>query len=307
MQLAMITIQQVLVLFVLIFAGFICVKAGAVKIEGKKAFSDLLVYFVVPCMIINSYLTDFDSDIFRNILYALWLSVLLIAIGIAVTFILSMRIKDDNLPVVRFGCMFSNAAYMGFPLIQALFGTEGLIYASAFVTVFNILLWTLGYSVVSRTISWKMVVKKIFTTPATLAVFAGIIIFVLRIPMPSVLHQAISAAGAVNTPLSMFITGMIIAASDIKKMFVNKLVYFSIIVRMIIIPAICIAVFELLNIYGMVANIVIILEACPCAAITSVFAVQFNYDDDVAAASVVLTTLVSIVTLPIVAFIITTL
>ena len=71
MQLAMITIQQVLVLFVLIFAGFICVKAGAVKIEGKKAFSDLLVYFVVPCMIINSYLTDFDSDIFRNILYAL--------------------------------------------------------------------------------------------------------------------------------------------------------------------------------------------------------------------------------------------
>ena len=100
MQLAMITIQQVLVLFVLIFAGFICVKAGAVKREGKKAFSDLLVYFVVPCMIINSYLTDFDSDIFRNILYALWLSVLLIAIGIAVTFILSMRIKDDNLPVV---------------------------------------------------------------------------------------------------------------------------------------------------------------------------------------------------------------
>ena len=296
MQLAMITIQQVLVLFVLIFAGFICVKAGAVKIEGKKAFSDLLVYFVVPCMIINSYLTDFDSDIFRNILYALWLSVLLIVIGIAVTFILSMRIKDDNLPVVRFGCMFSNAAYMGFPLIQALFGSEG-----------HILLWTLGYSVVSRTISWKMVVKKIFTTPATLAVFAGIIIFVLRIPMPSVLHQAISAAGAVNTPLSMFITGMIIAASDIKKMFANKLVYFSIIVRMIIIPAICIAVFELLNIHGMVANIVIILEACPCAAITSVFAVQFNYDDDVAAASVVLTTLVSIVTLPIVAFVITTL
>ena len=100
---------------------------------------------------------------------------------------------------------------------------------------------------------------------------------------------------------------MIIAASDIKKMFVNKLVYFSIIVRMIIIPALCIAVFELLNIHGMVANIVIILEACPCAAITSVFAVQFNYDDDVAAASVVLTTLVSIVTLPIVSFIITTL
>ena len=152
-----------------------------------------------------------------------------------------------------------------------------------------------------------VLVLTLFLEQSLPAGIAGIIIFVLRIPMPSVLHQVISAAGAVNTPLSMFITGMIIAASDIKKMFANKLVYFSIIVRMIIIPAICIAVFELLNIHGMVANIVIILEACPCAAITSVFAVQFNYDDDVAAASVVLTTLVSIVTLPIVAFVITTL
>lgn len=203
--------------------------------------------------------------------------------------------------------MFSNAAYMGFPLIQALFGSEGLIYASAFVTVFNILLWTLGYSVVSRTISLKLVIKKIFTTPATIAVFLGLIIFMARIPLPGVLSQAIGLAGAVNTPLSMFITGMIIAASDIKSMLSNRLVYFAIVVRMIIIPAICVAVFLLLGIRGMVANIVLILEACPCAAITSVFAVQFDYDDDVAAASVVLTTFVSIITLPLVAFIITTL
>ena len=113
MQLAMITIQQVLVLFVLIFAGFICVKAGAVKIEGKKAFSDLLVYFVVPCMIINSYLTDFDSDIFRNILYALWLSVLLIAIGIAVTFILSTSFSTST---VYFNVSLLNVGF-NFPLL----------------------------------------------------------------------------------------------------------------------------------------------------------------------------------------------
>lgn len=97
MQLAMITAQQVIVLFILIFAGFICVKSGAVSIEGKKSFSDLLVYFVVPCMIVNSYLTDFNADIFKNILYALGLSVLLLFIGIVVTWVLSLRIKDKNL------------------------------------------------------------------------------------------------------------------------------------------------------------------------------------------------------------------
>lgn len=134
MTLALITAKQVIVLFILIFSGFICVKTGAVKIEGRKAFSDLLVYFVVPCMIINSYLTEFDDNIFKNILYALGLSILLLVVGFAITFLLSFKLKGDNVPIVRFGCMFSNAAYMGFPLIQALFGSEGLIYASAFVT-----------------------------------------------------------------------------------------------------------------------------------------------------------------------------
>ena len=166
MMLALITAKQVIVLFILIFSGFICVKTGAVKIEGRKAFSDLLVYFVVPCMIINSYLTEFDDNIFKNILYALGLSILLLVVGFAITFLLSFKLKGDNVPIVRFGCMFSNAAYMGFPLIQALFGSEGLIYASAFVTAFNIFLWTLGYSIVSRTFDLKAIVKKIFTTPA---------------------------------------------------------------------------------------------------------------------------------------------
>ena len=133
MTLALITAKQVIVLFILIFSGFICVKTGVVKIEGRKAFSDLLVYFVVPCMIINSYLTEFDDNIFKNILYALGLSILLLVVGFAITFLLSFKLKGDNVPIVRFGCMFSNAAYMGFPLIQALFGSEGLIYASAFV------------------------------------------------------------------------------------------------------------------------------------------------------------------------------
>lgn len=306
MQLAVITAKQVLILFILIFAGFICVKTKAVKIEGKKAFSDLLVYFVVPCMIVNSYLTEFNKEIFNNILQAFGLGVLLLVIGFIVTALFTFKIKDRNLPIIRFGCMFSNAAYMGFPLIQALFGSEGLIYASAFVTAFNIFLWTLGYSIVSHTVDFKKILIKVVTTPATIAVFIGLFIFICRIPVWDVLSQAIGYASAINTPLSMFITGMIIAASPIKNMFNNKYVYYSIALRMFIIPAICIVIFMIFNIRGMAANIVLILEACPCAAITSVFAVQFDYDDDIAAAMVVISTFVSIITLPLIAFIITT-
>ena len=296
MQLAMITIQ--LVLFVLIFAGFICVKAGAVKREGKKAFSDLLVYFVVPCMIINSYLTDFDSDIFRNILYALWLSVLLIAIGIAVTFILSMRIKDDNLPVVRFGCMFSNAAYMGFPLIQAMYGSEGVLYASVYVTVFNILLWTVGIVYVSESMSFKELLKKIVTCPPIISVAVGLVIFLVRIPVADVLKDTFNVVGGMNTPLSMIITGITISQFPLLSILKDKRVYFTVILRMFIIPVICTLVMYLIHARGMVAVITIILEACPCAAITTLFAIKFGHDQKLAVGAVTLSTLISIITLP---------
>lgn len=150
MELAVITAKQVAVLLLLIFAGFACVKTGAVKIEAKKAFSDLLLYLIVPAMVINSYLTEFDPKVLQNLLQSFALSTVLLLLGLVITFLLTLRIdKEKNTPILRFACIFSNAAYMGFPLIQALFGAEGLLYASAYVTVFNILLWTVGYAMVS--------------------------------------------------------------------------------------------------------------------------------------------------------------
>ena len=101
-------------------------------------------------MVINSYMMEFNIDILHNLLKAFELSILLLLIGLFITLALTAKHKSPDLPIMRFACIFSNAAYMGFPLIQALFGSEGLLYASAFVTVYNILLWTAGYGIVSK-------------------------------------------------------------------------------------------------------------------------------------------------------------
>ena len=85
MELALITVKQVVVLFILIFAGFVCVKTKAVKMEGKKAFSDLLLYLIVPAMVINSYMMEFNIDILHNLLKAFELSILLLLIGLFIT------------------------------------------------------------------------------------------------------------------------------------------------------------------------------------------------------------------------------
>ena len=94
---------------------------------------------------------------------------------LVITFLLTLRIgKEKNTPILRFACIFSNAAYMGFPLIQALFGAEGLLYASAYVTVFNILLWTVGYAMVSGKVRPGEVLHSILTTPVLWSVLLGL-------------------------------------------------------------------------------------------------------------------------------------
>lgn len=108
-----------------------------------------------------------------------------------------------------------------------------------------------------------------------------------------------------NTPLSMIITGMLIAGSKPEKLLGNREIYRIILIRMLFIPLVSFLLFRLLSVQGMVAEVVLLLEACPCAAITSVFAVQFGYDEDLAAGSVVITTFISIVVLPLCAMALT--
>ena len=158
---------------------------------------------------------------------------------------------------------------------------------------------------VSRKVNAKEVLHTILTTPVIISVVIGLIIYLCRIPVPSVIEQPLNIIGNMNTPLSMFITGMLIASGDVRSMLKNREIMMVIAIRMLLIPAISFAVFALLGVKGMVPEVVLLLQACPSAAITSVFAVQFEYNEETAAGSVVLTTLLSIITLPACAMLLT--
>ncbi len=298
-------------LFILIFTGFVGAKFGAIKAEGKKAFSDFLVYIVTPAMILDSYISsEFDKQVLSNLVWAFVLATILLLTGLGITFVLTAKMKGKDMAIMRFACTFPNAAYMGFPLVRALFGAEGLLYGSAFVTMFNVIVWTIGYAMVSGNLQWKAVAKKVLVTPTLISVVIGLAIYLARIPVPEIVATPISLLGGVNTALSMIITGMIIAATSFKKLLANKKLFLAIAIRMFITPFACVGIFMLLSHLGlwaalglsaMVIQVVLIQESCPTAAITSVFAVQFNQDEDLAAGAVVISTLISIVTLPVLA------
>ena len=277
MELAQITAGQVVMLFLLMGTGIAAVKTGVLKPEGKQTLSNLLVYLVVPAMIVNSYRMEFSMEILHNLLASFGMSLLALLIGTGITLALTARRKDSRTPIFRFACIFSNAAYMGFPLISALFGSEGLLYASAYVTVFNILLWTMGYGFVSGSSDPKEVLHSLLHTPVLYAMVIGLCIYLLQIPVPQLIAQPLELMANMTTPLSMVITGMLLAAGDLGCIVRSKPVWKLAAVRMLLIPTVCLAVFGL-------------LECCPSAAITSVFAVQFGHDESFAAGSVVLTT-----------------
>lgn len=309
MDLARISLEQVFVMFIMIFLGFLLVKLKLIDISSKKSLSNILVYLVVPFMIVNSYLTtEFDESIAANIGYAFLSSFILLVVGIIVTFIVTIFFKTDDKPVLQFGLSFSNAAYMGFPLIEAMFGSDGLIYASCFVSVFNILLWTIGYMTVSHNFNLKDALKAILKTPVIYSLIIGLILFFARVNVPDVISKPLSMIGSMNTPISMIITGMIIASSNIKGVLKNKYLWLTTAIRLVFIPLICLAIVYLLslcNIDVKVLQIVFILEACPVAAITSIFAIKFNYNEDLAGSCVVVSTLLSIITLPLFTLLIT--
>lgn len=196
---------------------------------------------------------------------------------------------------------------MGLPLISALFGSEGLLYASAFFTMFNLLLWTVGYSMVSGSSDPKKVAQSLLHCPAIYAIVVGLAIYLLQIPLPDLIVQPMELLGNMNTPLSMLITGMLIASGDLHHTLTDQHIWKLTVVRMLFIPVLTIAAFAALGLfrYGMVTQVIVLLECCPAASITSVFAVQFHHDEQFAAGSVVLTTLLSIVFLPLCALIIT--
>ncbi len=298
MELAIITVKQVLELFILIISGIFLYKKNVIREDGKKLLSDILIKFVVPCMIINSYMGKFNDEVLDNIGKSFIYSIILCMLGIVISLVVSFVVSDEHKGIFRFACSFSNAAYMGFPLIRALFGEEGILYASSYVTVFNILLWSVGYVFFADKMPVKKLLKNLITCPPIIAVIIGLIIYLFKIPVTDIIADPISAVGAMTTPISMIVTGVAMGEAGIVKLIKQKHLLYALFVRLILIPIVSLLVFYIFNINGVVATITLILEACPCAAITTMFSIQYGRDQKYAAALVVISTICSIVTLP---------
>jgi predicted permease len=168
------------------------------------------------------------------------LAVVMFVISITLSKTIYRRFPDDVSPVMQFTAIFSNCGYMGLPLMKALYGDEGVFYGSFYIVVFHTFLWTYGYMMFGGKGTAKQVTKKVLTNPSIIAVYVGLILFTLSIPVPEVIQEAVRIVGDMTMPLSMLIIGGVISTARLSTVFSDWRVYLASAVRLVVMPAIAI-------------------------------------------------------------------
>ena len=248
-------------------------------------------------MIIRSFLFEFNSEIVKSIVKSFIYSPIVILITIIISKVILIKIEPKQRAVMHFANIFSNCGFIGFPVVNSVFGYEGVIYASIFNMFFNIILWTYGVMIFSNDKS-KYSYKKLLN-PSIIAVLIGLVLMLFKIILLNVFDSSLSLLGGVTTPISMLIFGVILAKVNFINYLKDYRVYYSNFLKLIFLPIILIIIFKLFNENSIVAKTMIIITAMPAGVMNSIFAKKYGGDEEYSAMIVFSTTLMSALTVPI--------
>lgn len=291
--------KQVFILFMLMMVGFVCNKKKILTKEANKHISDLVLLLAVPCVIIQSFQREYSSSMLKGLLLSLVISA---ALHLAMILVAHLLVHDsDNMRerILRFAVVFSNAGFMALPLQSALLGEDGVFYGSAFVVMFNIFAWSYGVVEISGDRSY-ITAKKMLINPGTVGVTIGLLLFLLPFSLPEMLSQPIRYLASLNTPLPMILVGYYIADTDILQALRDKNCYFCLFLRLIAIPVAAMLLLRLFPVERTMYLACVTAISAPVGATITMFAEKFNRDVSLSVNLVAVSTLLSILTMPIV-------
>lgn len=291
--------QQVLVLFVLIAVGFVCGKKGIISDTSSKSITDIVLYVVTPCVMITAFQREFSFELLGSVIIAALCAALIMGGSILVAKLFFHDKNESRNKVLQFAVIFSNCGFMSLPLQKAILGDNGWFFGSIFVAVFNIYVWT--YGLVSMSGDKKQLsIKRLTFNPGIVGVLIAVVLFIGGITLPYIVSQPIAYLSELNTPLPMLIIGYHLSKADFKKAFTDKGAYLAMGVRLVLIPITITLIMSLLNLDKDMIIAFIIASSAPTAATTTMFASKFKRDVELSVSTVASSTLVSILTMPII-------
>ncbi|MEE1086053.1 MAG: AEC family transporter [Schaedlerella sp.] len=292
--------NQLMKMLLIMAAAFICYRIKLINQEGNRNFSNLLLMIVNPCLIITVYQTDYNSHLIQGLLIAFLLAIASHMIGIVIShFAFPKHITDFE--IERFTSIYSNCGFMGIPIVNSVLGSEGVFYLTAYISVFNFLSWTHGTGLLIGKFSRKNL-KQGLLSPMILATAGGLILFFLQIRLPEIFIDSLNYIASMNTPLAMIVAGLSVAQADLKKIFINLRILKVSMFRLLAIPFAVLLLFSFLPVNHRVTYPILIASACPCATTGTMMSIRFNKNYTYSSEIVSVSTVLSILTIPIVTY-----
>ncbi|MBQ8497925.1 MAG: AEC family transporter [Clostridia bacterium] len=295
-------------LLLLIAVGFIFRKIGILDEDFTKKLSSLVAKAAMPFLIVHSITSlAFSTEKLINGLLILFFGTLAHTFMALAAKLIFCRTRDfDEKKIYEYGCIFSNCAFIGYPILNALFGEIGLFYGAFYVITYNLGCWSYGMIIMSRgKPERKITVRKMFINIGTVACAIGLALYISQIPIPSFLRTTMNHIGSLCTPLSLLVTGSLLAAMPLKNVFCNPKLYAFCGVKLILLPLIAALLLHLCGVSALIAEIdltvfLAMMIGLPPAAMTSLFANMYDVKPSYAAQLVSLGTMLSPLTILIV-------
>jgi predicted permease len=297
MSLAYISFQQILIMVMIMAIGLLCAKTGLIDDDMCKKLSNLLLLVVNPLLILLSYQRPFETAVLQGLLLTIFLGFVSFMIAIAASHIVYRNRGDKDYGLERFAAVYPNSAFLGIPLINGIFGTEGVFYLTGYLTVFFIFFWTHGMITMSGKRDFSAI-KKALVSPPLLAIFLGFAMFVLRIQLPDIIYTPLALLGGLNTPLAMLVAGASIYGASILGILRDKRIYGLCAMRLLILPALTILALAPFDIPPMIRGVIVVISACPIAINLILFAHRYNRDHLYASQAFAASTILSLGTIP---------
>jgi len=298
---------QVLILLFLMTLGFLSFKLKITNKEGAAYFSSFVLKVTLPCLILSSFRRPFSRELLgeagTTLIAAFAIYTFAILFSLAYPHIMGM--KGPERGIHRYALIVSNAGFIGFPVVEAILGPLYLFHASVYNVPSNILAFSIGAWLVAKEGNKPPALSlKILITPAMVCTVIGFVMFLFSVPLPDPLEQGIKLMGSMTTPLSMAVIGISIAQSDIRKMLGRLRVYVTVLMRLLLLPALTFLACYLSGLRGSLLLLPVLLTAMPAGSTTSIMASVYDVAAEEAGSIVALTTLMSALTIPLIVIVI---
>ena len=303
-MLAWLLFKEIVVLVLMIIAGYLLVKSKIAKSEDSHILSIISIYLVSPMVLINAFQVEYSESILKGFLLATCSALLIHIALIILTRIINLVFKFNA--VEKASIIYSNAGNLIIPLVLALFGQEWIIYTSAYMMVQQLFFWTHCLSLMNETKSVD--IKKILSNINIIAIFIGIFMFLFQIQLPTIVARSVSGIASMIAPISMIMLGMIFAGAKWKELFSNNRLYLIVSLKLVFVPSIILILLRLSHLSSFVENghtiilISLLATIAPTAAMVTQISRLYNQHPSYAASINMLSTSLSILSMPILIF-----